>query len=507
MKKTQSYETDKMQILRKQRVRKQNLTKPLAITMALSLLLSGTACGNKEDASLSGASNQAMGANASAAEAENRHVANEQDKPENQSGQQSPNGLKLLCTEDGSASCATQEGYYYISTELLTLQDKSLGTRLMYMDYASCREICLCSAPGCTHDTKDCTAVLPNKEFPAYTSKLFLHQGSLYILSRQPDFEGSYSSSFSPNGESFVGETSKANDLQAVLYRMNPDGTGRQKVYSFDPNLTLEGTLALDEQGLYAITKKLSSQKEGNGEYTSATEKTLVYLDLSSYSLTQISDMEFGDNISWDLIGCADGSFLLKGIDYGRKLTTEEYYDDDAYPEFYKNSHTVFALLDTASGSPKEFYRIGNEGIHSAALLGNNLYISFIDNGQIISVNVATGEERLLVTHPQNYITGTIGNMLCCQNLNSSADPSYYFIDTDTGEIRHSDLVNKTLGWSLDLVAETESDVLVIYDYDATATAGGGYEIHLYQYGLISKEDLFSGKENYRKIQMTGRGR
>ena len=76
MKKTQSYETDKMQILRKQGGRKQNLTKPLAITMALSLLLSGTACGNKEDASLSGASNQAMGANASAAEAENRHVAN-----------------------------------------------------------------------------------------------------------------------------------------------------------------------------------------------------------------------------------------------------------------------------------------------------------------------------------------------------------------------------------------------------------------------------------------------
>ena len=64
----------------------------------------------------------------------------------------------------------------------------------------------------------------------------------------------------------------------------------------------------------------------------------------------------------------------------------------------------------------------------------------------------------------------------------------------------------RSLGWSLDLVAETESDVLVIYDYDATATSGGGYEIHLYQYGLISKEDLFSGKENYRKIQMSGRG-
>lgn len=131
MKKTQSYETHKMQLFSKQRGRKQNLTKPLAITMALSLLLSGTACGNKEDASLSGASNQAIGSNASAAKAESRHVANEQDKPENQSGQQSPNGLKLICTEDGSASCATQEGYYYISTELLTLQDKSLGNRLM----------------------------------------------------------------------------------------------------------------------------------------------------------------------------------------------------------------------------------------------------------------------------------------------------------------------------------------------------------------------------------------
>lgn len=522
MKKKCCFKTDKKQEFKKPEGMSRKWTKPLALTLTLSLL-SVTACAGREDSLLSGAGsgngtsgpNAVPGGNASvtassdpagAGNGQGNHGENVGNMPASQSGTPAFDGLKFLCTEDGNASCATEEGYYYISTEEHRLQDGSFGYRLMYMDYASCREICLCSTSGCAHDTKDCTAVLPYEEFPAYTSKLFLHQGALYILSRQYDSDNSYSASFSADGENDLGAAGSVNPHPAVLYRMNPDGTGRQKVFSFDPDLTLEGALALDGQGLYAVSKKLSSQKEGIGEYISSAERTLVFLDLSSYSLSRISAMEFGDDISWKLTGCANGSFLLEGIDYGGKLTAEEYWDDDVYPELYKNSHTVFALLDTASGSPKEFYRIGNEEIHSTALLGNSLYVSFEDSGKILAVDVSTGQERLLATHPQNYIMGTIGNMLCCQNPDTTRDPSYYFINTDTGEIRHSGLVNKSLGWSLDLVAETESDVLVIYDYDAVTSGGTSYEIRLRQYGLISKEDLFSGNDQYRKIQMAGRG-
>lgn len=494
---------------------KQAMVRPVAFAVALFLPLFGAACGSNES-TLSGTAYgssqedafQPSGPSGSQTAADAAGGNGAGTAPSDLSKQEpGQGGLSFLGSEDGDASCATPEGYYYISTEGHKLQDGSLGYRLMYIDYASCQEICLCSAPGCGHDTRDCTAVLPDEEFPAHTSKLFLHKGSLYILGRQYDSDGSYSVAFSANGESSLEPSSSSYFMPTALYRMNPDGTGRQKVFSFDPDVTVEGALALDSQGLYLISKKLSSERTGAGEYISSSQRSLVFLDLSSYTLGQVSSLEFGDNVLWQLTGCTDGSFLFKGIDYGRKLTAEEYFeDDDTYHEIYKNSHTVFAVLDTSSGSLREFYRMGNDETHSDALLGNTLYVSFTESQKILGIDIATGRETLLTTHPQNYITGTMDNMLCCQSMDSFSDRSYYFINVDTGEIRHSGLVNKSLGWSLDLIAETDSDVLVIYDYDAVKEDGESYDIRLYQYGLISKEDLFSGKENYRKIQMAGKG-
>ena len=48
--------------------------------------------------------------------------------------------------------------------------------------------------------------------------------------------------------------------------------------------------------------------------------------------------------------------------------------------------------------------------------------------------------------------------------------------------------------------------MLFVYDYDATESGDGSYEIHRYKHALISKDDLFAGKDNYRKIEMVGPG-
>lgn len=87
-------------------------------------------------------------------------------------------GLRFLCTDDGEIEYFSEDGYYYISHDSIKLSDSNYGSHLMYMDYASCQEVYLCSAPGCSHDTPDCTAVLPNKDFP-FSTKLFLFQAFL----------------------------------------------------------------------------------------------------------------------------------------------------------------------------------------------------------------------------------------------------------------------------------------------------------------------------------------
>lgn len=420
-------------------------------------------------------------------------------------------GLRFLCRDDGEASCSGRQGYYYLSQSSIPLSDGSYGSRLMYMDYASCREIYLCSSPGCAHDTPDCTAVLPNQDFNPFSAKLFLHEDSLYILARQYDTDGTMViSGADESGEDFL-QSGNTMETQSSLYRMNPDGTGRQKVYTFDNGLTLEGTLAADDKGLYVIAKKLSTEQSGGAGYTSASERRLLFLDLSSFTVREICSLDFGDNITWQMTGCAGGSVLFRGTDFGRKLTREEYYDDDMFRNYFSNSVEIFAALDVGNAENvrlREFFRTDNQSPLSAAVLDGTLYIGTDGSGEIIGVDITSGEQRVLSSLPQNYLWGALGNMLYCSSWDLTADHTYYFVDTATGEVKHSGLVNKSLGWSLDIKAETDTDVLVIYDYESTPSElnEGAYEIHRYQYGLISKEDLCAGNDAYRKIQMVGKG-
>lgn len=137
--------------------------------------------------------------------------------------------------------------------------------------------------------------------------------------------------------------------------------------------------------------------------------------------------------------------------------------------------------------------------------MGNKLYYSLEGTQKILCRDLTTGEEKEIASLPQNYIYEVIGDTLCCHDWNLQKH-TFYYVDSNTGEIHHSNLVNKSFGWDLDFRAETSSDVLMIYDYDATPLGDDSYEIHQYKYALISKEDLCAGKENYRPIKMIGKG-
>ena len=149
-------------------------------------------------------------------------------------------GLRFLCSPYSDSSCYTENGYYYQTLDTVELSDGTYGSHLMYMDFASCREIYLCSTAGCRHDSADCPAVLLYDDFPTSTSKLFVSGEHLYILSREYDNDGVMSQDIiwddMPDGTSGV----QAENQPAVLYQAKLDGTERKKLYTFDPALTLE---------------------------------------------------------------------------------------------------------------------------------------------------------------------------------------------------------------------------------------------------------------------------
>lgn len=417
--------------------------------------------------------------------------------------EQQADGLTILCNAQNIyAGCSTNSGYYYLTEDTTEIDENKWAMHMMYMDYATQQEIYLCSDTGCKHNTTDCTAVFLSSDFPEYSTRIFVYKEHLYILSKEYDNDGSVVMDFS------IGE----NDMEiesnpAVLYQMNLDGTNRQAIYTFEDDLVLEDFVMADEQGFYMIMKKLSTESMGNSTYTTSTERNLVYLQLEDKMIERVCSLDFENGIDWDAIGCYGQKLVISGTDYGRQISLEEWMDDDAWKALYENSEHVVAVLDLETKELEEISRIPNTIEYTEVVLDGMLYRSYAETGELKSVDLKTGEETLLCTLEQNCILSTLENTLCCRSWDLADDQTFYFVDIKTGQIQHSGLVNQSLGWTLEIVADLGEKALVIYDYEAISHGDGSYEINRYQYGLISKEDLFAGVDYFQPIQMIGKGR
>lgn len=411
--------------------------------------------------------------------------------------------LELLCKRDGFG-CSSKAGYYYLTEDCDRLQNGDFASHMMYMDFKTQQEIYLCSDTGCNHNTADCSSVFLNDDFPSATTLIFIYNDKLYILSKDMDRSGEVSTEFSFENKSL---DEKTESIPTILYRANLDGTDREKIYAFDSLVTLEDLVLGNENGIYVITKKLSAERHGASTYNTSSEKNLVFLDVEKREEKLMCSLDFNDSINWNVQGCFDQSLVLTGNDFGKELSFEEKQDEDTYKALYDKSDLVFATLNLKENKPKEVFRIKNKVLPSYQIRENMLYCSTSDEDVIKSIDLTTGKEKQICTLKQNYISHIIGDYLCCQEPDTTKDSTLYFVDINTGEVKHSKLVNKSLGWSLEFRAVLESEVLVIYDYDAEAAGDGSYEIKRYQYGLISQKDLVNGRDNYREIKMIGVGK
>ena len=482
------------------------MKKRIILLLVLGILLSLCACKNSlsENFNTDPKGNNANVGNGAPASSDGSGYSVDENgnKPDNGTETTASGSLSLLymLQGHGKACAATDSGCYYLSDDDERLPDGRYASHLMYMDIATRQEIYLCNNAACAHNTVDCTSVLLYEDFPPYTTALFVWNGNLYMMSKEQDQDGGSAATqvLGGDGASIVSIESKS----AILYRANPDGTNRNKVYTFDPNVTVEDFVVGDADGLYFITKKLTTQ-QGNGNiYHTSSERKLIYLDLSSKTERAVCSMDFGDNISWDVIGGSGRMLLLHGIDFGRYVSPEEMLDDD-FNKMYGDSYDVFAALNVDDGSLREFYRAYAPKERSYEVDGNKLYFAVGGSGSIVSVDLRTGEEATLCTIAKNSIWGMIGDKLYCYD---SSDHTYRFVDVNTGEISHSGLVNKTTGWSLEFIAEFGDQVLVNYDSDGSFSSYGSFSLTRQHYGLIRKEDLYAGIDNFAPISMTGKG-
>lgn len=381
------------------------MKKLIALILALGILLSLCACENSAPDS----DDPNSGSNApAAANSGGSSAAESKDNTE-----ATKNGsLSLLCMpKHVNEGCSTDNGYYYLSHEVGRLSDGRMATHLMYMDFAARQEIYLCSNSACAHNTVDCTSVFCTDEFPLNSTLIFVWNNNLYFMSKEQDRDGS-----AANGMFGINAIESS---PATIYRANLDGTDRNKVYQFDSTVTVEDFVVGDVGGLYFITKKLKTQQSNGSSYATSSERKLIYLDLSAKTETEICSMDFGDNISRDVVGCSDRSLVLHGIEFGRDVSPDEMHDDDTH--IYDDSYDVISTLNIDSRSLNEVYRVYAPKARSYVVDENNLYFSVIGDGSITRVNLRSGEQTELCKISQDSIWGSV--LICLWVLVNAGKP------------------------------------------------------------------------------------
>lgn len=388
-----------------------------------------------------------------------------------------------------SNGATTNDGYYYL-TDYSRLNNGKLAKHLMYIDFKTKQEIHLCNNSACTHKTEDCTSVFNKDEFQ-FDSKVFIWNNKIYVISKSTDTSGQVTMGV-------LGETSKNNveSSKAVLYQLNLDGTNREKIYTFDDNATIEDFVIGSGNGIYLIAKKVETKYTGGNAYNTSSERKLIYLDLNTKKESTILSLNRNDNIDWKVIGSTGRNLILYGIDLGGQVTDEEKHNNN---DLYKNSSDVFALLDIDNDTLKEVYRVKAPS-RTYTVDEKNLYYNIDGNSKILKIGLKTGKEETLANLSSVWIDRVIDNKLLCIT-NSGKNPISYFIDVDTGKMTESKLANKSTESYIEIISISQNNILAIYDSDVTFNSDGSYTTHSNKYGVISKEEFFTGKNSFQNIK------
>ncbi len=424
--------------------------------------------------------------------------------------------LKMI--SNGENSCSNENGYYYIDTHgnEFELKNGKTAYHIMYIDYATRKEVFLCNNVGCKHNTEACTAVILDEYMLEHS--LFFHNGKLYLLEKAYDDEGSMSyDTFSEEYSGFVSVGEE--DNSQFLYCMNPDGTDRKKVLEFEKGISIGDHVLEDDSGLYIIEKKIKTQGS-KVKYAVATEKKLVRIDDISGKKEIACDLMFDypKKTSWSVIGCFDFYLVMEAYVMEHPLSEKEemkaFKDSDYDREMSKKSKMEYAVVDITTGKMKKICSFSNEKTNSCAQKGRFLYVIVDGDKKIKQFDLVSGKESILAEIDNAVYCEIFDGKLKCSPWDENSK-SCCFINLESGKVEKKtlNLTTKSLGWPLEFKGETEQYFLVVYDYkaekaeqDPRDTGGDAYNIEQNKLALLNKEDYYNNKANFKPIDMIGSG-
>lgn len=405
-------------------------------------------------------------------------------------------------------NCSNEKGYYYIGEDSIPLKNASVGYRMMYMDYETKKEIYLCNRPGCEHDSENCPAVFSDQEILPGSS-LFYYDGYLYLFAHDQDQSGGWSIDHNESSDAMDGDNTAFVSTPASLYRMNPDGTDRKKVYTFDEALSLEDLVMASGDSLYFITKKVSSKEvDDQTTYFASSERELVRLGLRDWKIREVCELDTDASI----IGAFGNHLVMQQTIFDHELSDKEMMDDNQYIDAYQKSYASFAVLNITDGKTEEVAKAENKKINTYEVAGDCLYLSTEGENKIEQINLQTKKKRTLAETADSCIDEAYDDVLRCSSWSAEdgekTDFTMCFVNLQDGSIEKSGLKMTSMEGDIQIRAELADQFLVLYDYDAKKDPmyEGQYNLNGAKYALISKKDLYTGKSNYQTIDLISSG-
>jgi hypothetical protein len=414
--------------------------------------------------------------------------------------------LKQLNLKNSNAqACSNSEGYYYLSQRSVNPEDSNTILNLMYLDYATKKEVFLCSNPSCQHNSEECTSFIPTNTMCEYS--IFLNQDRLYLVEGPFDQGGGMLTGF-VNPEAGAMISTGTDEVPCTIYQMNLDGTGKTKLCEFSSGEIVENSFLGDNDSLYIISKKIKEEQlENDSMFFGVTDRKLMKLDLNTLFISDISTLSSEERV----IGCFGNQIVLKETKYQTELTPEEKYDDAVFYEAFSKSEELISTLAVDTGERKDLLRISNAKDISYACEDENLFYSVKGEGQIHCFNLKTGQSKDILQQEYGRIQDVYNQVLICADWDFNNN-KYCSLDTKTQELSKINLFTKAMNSPVVILADTETMFLVEYDYEVhkeeVAWAGTTQDvITKHKLGLISKKDYYQGEANYQEVELEGYGR
>lgn len=378
-----------------------------------------------------------------------------------------------------------KNGYFY-------LKFNENNKNIMYFDYETKKEVYLCNKPNCKHDNSDCSS---------YSSKLaadelFYHNEALYLINS--------SASTTTISASFDGTINENSGPSTTIYKMNLDGTEKQKIFTAPSGTSMSIPLVIKDNTMYGyLEEKKVERNKSNYFNTKLIDKKLIAINMETGKHEEIKKGMYES-----IIGIYDKKLVIEEINYLKDPETLE-DNTNAYINNLYNSKIKLKLLDLETRKEEVIYEDIYKNMEQKKVYKNGIYFIGENSKNLEYLDFSTMKKENIIELPQSKMElGTIiDNKLIIytyKNKDAQIAKSYY-IDLNNKEINNFTLKDSN-GYLIDILSSNEDYYFVKLDNilgKEYITWAGTKQQELLgaEYGLIKKSDYWNSNAKYIKME------